>query len=98
GRHSGHRAGRNHIAGAVAHRRVMGENLRDFYRHLAGMRSLPRFAVDAQLHCQIMRVRNLVGSNDPRSQGTKRIDALAETEYSGLHFAALDVASSDVVE
>lgn len=62
------------------------------------MRILARLAIDAQLHSQVMRVRDFIGGDDPGAQRTEGIDALAETENTGLHFAALDIARGDVVE
>src|SRR5215470_9111761 len=76
----------------------MRQNLGDFDRHLSGMRALTGLAVNAQLHRQVMRVRNLVGCYDPRAQGTKRIDALAEAENAGLHLPPLNVTRGDIVE
>src|SRR5579864_372702 len=62
------------------------------------MRTLPRFAVDSQLHREIVRVGNLVGGYDPGAQRAEGVDSLAEAEYAGLHLAALNVAGGDVVE
>src|SRR5271170_3126360 len=62
------------------------------------MRTLPRFAVNPQLHRQIVRVGNLVGSHDPGTQRAESIDSLAEAEYAGFHLAPLNIARGDVVK
>ena len=55
-----HRPGREHVACRVAERRVVDEDLRDRHAHPARVRLLPRLAVDAQLHRQVVRVGDLV--------------------------------------
>src|SRR5260370_12760087 len=88
----------NDIACAVAHRRIVGKDLRNLDGHLAGVRLLARLAVDAQLHGEIVRIWNLVGGDDPRTKGTESVDGFAETEDAGFHFSALNVAGGDVVK
>ena len=67
-------------------------------RHLAGVRALPRFAVHAQFHRQVVRIGDLVGRDDVRPQRAERIDPLAEAEDTRLHLLALNIARRDVVE
>src|SRR2546423_1084738 len=62
------------------------------------MRRLSRFAVDSELHRQVVRVGDLVGCDDPRSERAERVDRLAEREDSAPHLVALNVARGDVVE
>src|SRR6266568_1818567 len=97
-RDAGNGARGNDIACAVAHRRIVGKDLRNLDGHLAGVRLLARLAVDAQLHAEIVRIWNLVGGDDPRTKGTESVDGFAETEDAGFHFSALNVAGGDVVE
>ena len=83
----------------VAERRVVAEDLRD--RHATcGVECdvLPRLAVHAQLHRQVVRIGDLVGRHDPRPERAERVDRLAEREHAGAHLAPLDVARGDVVE
>src|SRR6266849_7148157 len=95
---AGDRTGGKDVAGSVAHRRIVGDNLWNLHRHFAGVRALPHFAVDAELHFKTVSVGNFVGRDDPRAERAKRIDSFAETEDAGLHLAALDIACSDVIE
>ena len=95
---AGHRPGRDDVAGRVAERRVVGQDLRDRHGHPPGVRLLARLAVDAQLHRQVVQVGDLVGRHDPRPERAERVDRLAEREDAGLHLAPLDVARGDVVE
>ena len=59
---------------------------------------LARLAVHAQLHREVVRVRDLVRGDDPRPERAERVDRLAEAEDAGPHLAPLDVARGDVVE
>ena len=95
---AGDGAGREHVAGAVAERREVGEDLRDRHAHAARVRLLPHLAVHAQLHLQVVRVAELVRRDDPRAERAERVDRLAEAEDARAHLAALDVARGDVVE
>src|SRR5579864_2440307 len=47
GSHTRNGSGGYHVARAIAHRRIMGKNLGDLYRHLAGMRPLARLSIHA---------------------------------------------------
>ena len=78
--------------------RVVREDLRDRHRHVAAVRLLPRLAVDAQLHPQVVRIADLVGRHDPGPERAERVDRLAEREHAGAHLAPLDVSRGDVVE
>ena len=91
-------AGREDVARAVAERREVAEDLRDRHAHAARVRLLPRLAVDAQLHREVVRVGDLVRRHDPRPERAERVDRLAEAEHARAHLAALDVAGGDVVE
>ena len=62
------------------------------------MRVLARLAVNSQLHGEVVRVRNLISGDNPRTKRAEGVNGFAETENAGLHFAALDVARGDVVE
>jgi hypothetical protein len=62
------------------------------------VRRLTHLTVHAQLHREVVRVRNLVGRHDPRPEGTEGVNRLAEREDARLHLATLDVARGDVVE
>ena len=64
----------------------------------ARVRCLPRLAVHAQRHREIVRVRDLVRRHDPRAERAERVDRLAEREDSASHPPPLDVARGDVVE
>ena len=76
----------------------MAEDLRDRRRHAARVRRLPRLAVHAQRHREIVRIRDLVRRDDPRAERAERVDRLAEREDAAPHLASLDVARGDVVE
>ena len=91
-------AGREHVAGAVAERRVVAEDLRDRHGHAARVRLLADLAVDAQRHGQVVRIGDLVGRDDPRAERAEGVDRLAEREDARAHLAPLDVARGDVVE
>src|SRR5215210_892542 len=93
-----HGPGRDDVARAVTEGGVVRQDLRDRHAHVSGVRALPRFAVDAQLHREIVRVTDLLGSDDPRPQRAEGVDRLAEREDARLHLAALDVPGGDVVE
>src|ERR1700739_3124724 len=62
------------------------------------MRTLPRLSIDTQFHRKIMRIGNFIGSYNPGSQGTERVDPLAKTEDTRLHLSPLDVARSNVIK
>jgi hypothetical protein len=62
------------------------------------VRRLAPLAVDAELHQEIVRVRDLVRRHDPRAERTERVDRLAEREHAATHLSPLDVARRDVVE
>src|SRR5262249_49694539 len=91
-------AGRDDIASAITHRRIVREDFGDFHGHFAGVRALADFAVHAELHIEIVGIGDLVGGNDMRAERAESVDGLAEAEHAGLHFAALNVARSNVVE
>ena len=95
---AGHGPGRDHVAGRVAERRVVAQDLRDRHAHAARVRRLAHLAVDAQLHREVVRVGDLVGRDDPRPERAERVDRLAEREDARAHLAPLDVAGGDVVE
>ena len=76
----------------------MRQDLRDRHGHVPAVRLLPALAVDAQLHPQVVRIADLVRSDDPRAERAERVDRLTEREDTGAHLAALDVARGDVVE
>ena len=97
-RDSGHGPGGHHISRTVTHGRVVGEDFRDFHRHLAGVGSLARFTIYAQFHRKIVRIGNFIGSDDPWSERTKSINSLTKAEHSGFHLATLNIARGDVVE
>ena len=85
--HARDRPGREHVAGRVAERRVVAEDLRDRHAHPAGVRRLPHLAVHAQLHREVVRVGDLVGRHDPRPERAEGVDRLAEAEDAGAHLA-----------
>ena len=95
---AGDGAGRDDVAGAVAERRVVGDDLGDRHRHVARVRLLAGLPVDAQFHPQLVRVTDLLRRHDPRPERAEAVDRLAEGEDAGAHLAALDVARGDVVE
>ena len=66
--------------------------------HFARMRLLPRLAVHAQLHREMVRLGNLIGGDDVRPERAERINPLAKAEHAGLHLGALDVPRGNVVE
>ena len=76
----------------------MREDLGNLYRHFAGMRPLPRLAVYAQFHREVVGIGDVVGGNNPRAQWAKCVNTLAEAEYAGFHLAALNIACGDVIE
>ena len=96
--HARHGSRREHVSRGVSQRRVVGDDLRDRHGHPAGVGRLPRLAVHAQLHRQVVRVGDLVRRHDPRAERAERVDRLAEREHARLHLSPLDVAGGDVVE
>ena len=96
--HAGNRACGDDVARAVPERRIVREDLRDRHAHVSRVRALPRLAVHAQLHREVVRVADLVRGDDPRPERAEGVDRLAEGEDARLHLAPLDVARRDVVE
>src|SRR2546427_10001390 len=76
----------------------MRENFWHFHRHLAGMRTLPRLTVHAQLHREVMWIGNFISSYNPRPQWAECIDSLAEAEHSRLHLPPLNGTSGNVIQ
>src|SRR5437588_13014182 len=62
------------------------------------MRMLARLSIDAQVHSEIVRIRNFIGGDDPWSQRAEGINAFAEAEDAGFHLAALDITRSNIIE
>src|SRR5207248_6620038 len=75
GGHARDGAGGDYVAGAVSHRRVVRQDLRNGDRHFTGVRILPRLSVHAQLHSEIVRIADLVRSNNVRPQRAESIYA-----------------------
>ena len=96
--HTRDRAGGEDVAGRVALRRVVRDEVRDRDEHLGGVAALADAAVDPQFHRQRLGVGHLVLGHDPGADRAEGVDRLGEGEHAGLHLPALDVAGRNVVE